>query len=105
MLAIATDTEGYVGFWDANGKEEDGEPVTYKYRPHRRTITDVHFNPADHTKLLSSSYDGFIKVFDLNTAQFDTLNLGSDQYPITGFDMTQDGHCVSRIKRHQMTSY
>ncbi|KAK4509545.1 uncharacterized protein ATC70_007897 [Mucor velutinosus] len=94
MLAIATDTEGYIGFWDVNGKEEDGEPVTYKYRPHKRTITDIHFNPADNTKMLSSSYDGFIRVFDLNTAQFDTLDLGSDQYPITGFDMTQDGHCT-----------
>ncbi|GAN06716.1 WD repeat-containing protein [Mucor ambiguus] len=94
ILAIATDTEGYIGFWDVNGKEKDDEPVTYKYRPHRRTISDVHFNPTDNTKLLSSSYDGFIRIFDLNTAEFDTLDLGSDQYPITGFDMTQDGHCA-----------
>ncbi|KAL0135399.1 WD40-repeat-containing domain protein [Mucor lusitanicus] len=94
ILAIATDTEGHIGFWDVNGKEEDGEPVTYNYRPHKRSITDVHFNPADNTKLFTSSYDGAIRIFDLNTAQFDSLGLGSDQYPITGFDMAQDGHGV-----------
>ncbi|CAO0800546.1 unnamed protein product [Mucor circinelloides] len=94
QLAIATDTGGWIGFWDVNGKEEDDEPVTYKYRPHKRSITDVHFNPADNTKLFSSSYDEFIRIFDMNTAQFDTLELGSGKYPITGFDMTQDGHNV-----------
>jgi len=98
QLAIATDTGGWIGFWDVNGKEEDDEPVTYKYRPHKRSITDVHFNPADNTKLFSSSYDEFIRIFDMNTAQFDTLELGSGKYPITGFDMTQDGHNVSDIE-------
>ncbi|KAL9546761.1 hypothetical protein MBANPS3_006507 [Mucor bainieri] len=94
MLAIATDKEGHIGFWDVNGKEEDGEPVAYVHKPHRRTITDAQFNPVDNTKLLSSSYDGFIKTFDMTTAQFSNVDLGSNQYPITGFDMAQDGRSI-----------
>ena len=94
ILGCAADTDGWIGFWDVNGREENGDPVTYKYRPHRRTVTDMHFNPVDNSKLLSSSYDGFIRVFDMNTAKFDTLELGSNKYSISGFDMTQDGHCV-----------
>ncbi|KAG2215713.1 hypothetical protein INT46_003925, partial [Mucor plumbeus] len=94
ILGCAADTDGWIGFWDVNSQEENGDPVTYKYRPHRRTVTDMHFNPVDNSKLLSSSYDGFIRVFDMNTAKFDTLELGSNRYSISGFDMTQDGHCT-----------
>ncbi|KAI8646624.1 WD40-repeat-containing domain protein [Parasitella parasitica] len=93
ILACAADTEGYIGFWDVNGQEADGDPVTYNHKPHKRTVSDMHFNPVDTSKLLSSSYDGTIQVFDMNTGKFDALKTGDD-YSFTGFDMTQDGHCI-----------
>ncbi|CEP17597.1 hypothetical protein [Parasitella parasitica] len=93
ILACAADKEGYVGFWDVNGTQDNGDPVTYKYKAHKRTVNDMHFNPADNSKLLSAAYDGLIQVFDMNAAKFEALKVG-DIYSYTGFDMTRDGHCV-----------
>jgi WD40 repeat protein len=53
----------------------------------------MHFSPIDDTKLMTSSYDGLIRTFDTNKAEFDTLEL-DEKYPITSFDISQDGHCV-----------
>jgi WD40 repeat protein len=68
--------------------------VVYKYKPHKRTITDLHFNPADHSKLLSSSYDGSIRTFDMNKAEFDTWEHTNDKFALSGFDISQDGHSI-----------
>lgn len=94
LLACAIDTEGYLGIWDIKEIQEDGEPSVYQYKPHTRTVTDMHFKPTDHSKLITSSYDGFIKTYDMNKAEFDTLDLGSTKFPVTGFDLTQDGNTV-----------
>jgi WD40 repeat protein len=94
LLACAVDTEGYLGFWDIE-QVQDEEPVVFQYKPHTRTITDMHFNPVDNSKLLTSSYDGLIRTYDMNKAEFDTLDMGLDKYPITGFDSTKDGHSVT----------
>lgn len=75
--------------------QDNGEPSVYQYKPHTRTITDMHFNPTDFSKLITSSYDGLIRQYDMNKAEFETLDLGSTKFPITCFDMTQDGHSVS----------
>jgi WD40 repeat protein len=95
LLACAVDTEGYLGFWDIEQVQEDEEPVVFQYKPHTRTITDMHFNPIDNSKLMTSSYDGLIRTYDMNKAEFDILDMGLDKYPITGFDVTKDGHSVS----------
>ncbi|KAI7905290.1 WD40-repeat-containing domain protein [Cokeromyces recurvatus] len=95
LLACAVDTEGYLGIWDVNAKEEETEdPVVYQYKPHTRNITDLHFNPSDNSKLLTSSYDGLLRVYDMNKAEFMTMNLGGETYPITCFDITQTGNII-----------
>ncbi|CEJ01601.1 hypothetical protein RMCBS344292_15624 [Rhizopus microsporus] len=94
LLGCAIDVEGYLGFWDIEGQDEDGEPVVYNYRPHTRTATDIKFDPFDQTKLITSSYDGLVKIFDMNKAEFETLDLGSDHFPITSFDIQQDGQLI-----------
>lgn len=90
------DTEGHLGFWDIQEVQEE-EPVVFQYKPHKRTVTDMHFNPVDHSKLMTSSYDGLIRTYDMNKAEFDTLDMGLDKYPITGFDITKDGHSVNYL--------
>ncbi|KAG0756610.1 hypothetical protein G6F57_011158 [Rhizopus arrhizus] len=38
--------------------------------------------------------DKMKKIFDMNKAKFETLNMGSEQYPITSLDIQQDGHLI-----------
>ncbi|RCI04136.1 WD repeat-containing protein 76, partial [Rhizopus stolonifer] len=95
LLACSVDTEGYLGFWDVEGVQPDGDPVVYQYRPHTANITDLHFMPSDHSKIMTSSYDGRIRTFDMNKAEFiDDLDLNDESYGITCFDLSQDGHSV-----------
>ncbi|KAI8984159.1 WD40-repeat-containing domain protein [Mycotypha africana] len=101
LLACAIDTGGYLGIWDIDYQrqevddevEDQEEPAVYQYRPHTRSCTDIHFNPTNPSKLLTSAYDGYIKVYDMNKAEFETINL-NEQYPITTFDITNDGHSL-----------
>lgn len=99
LLGCAIDTEGYLGIWDIKEVQDDGEPSVYQYKPHTRTITDLHFNPVDQSKLITSSYDGLVRRYDMNKAEFETLDLGSTKYPITCFDITQDGGAVSSLEK------
>ncbi|OBZ88106.1 DNA damage-binding protein CMR1 [Choanephora cucurbitarum] len=95
LLACAVDTEGYLGFWDVQGVQEDGDPVVYQYRPHTSNVTDLHFIPSDHSKIMTSSYDGRIRTFDMNKTEFaEDLDLEGEKYGITCFDISQDGHQV-----------
>ncbi|KAG1555934.1 hypothetical protein G6F49_006720 [Rhizopus delemar] len=94
LLGCAIDVEGNLGFWDIDGQDEEGDPVVYNYRPHTRTATDIKIDPQDHSKLYTCSYDGLVKTFDMNKAKFETLNMGSEQYPITSLDIQQDGHLI-----------
>ncbi|KAI9480987.1 MAG: WD40-repeat-containing domain protein [Benjaminiella poitrasii] len=95
LLACAVDTEGYLGIWDVNEKDtESEEPIVYQYKPHTRNVTDLHFNPADNSKLLTSSYDGLLRTYDMNKAEFTTMDLGGETYPITCFDVTQNGDTI-----------
>lgn len=95
---IATTVSGHLGFWDVNNKEEEtDDPVVYSYRPSTRGITGAKFCTSDPSTLYLSSYDGSLQTFDMNTAQFGTVSL-TDRHSIANFDITQDGHVVSRIK-------
>lgn len=94
LLGCAADIDGHLGFWDIENEDEEGEPVTYKYKPHKRTITDLLFNPADHSKLMTSSYDGLIRTFDMNKAEFTSWDYESEKYPLSSFDLSQDGHTI-----------
>lgn len=95
LLACAVDVEGHLGFWDIKQENEEGDPIVYTYKPHTRTTTDMHFNPVDNSKLMTSSYDGLIRTFDMNKAEFENLELQGN-WPFTSFDIAQDGHSVRK---------
>ncbi|KAI8089222.1 WD40-repeat-containing domain protein [Halteromyces radiatus] len=95
LLAIATSSTGHLSFWDINNKEEEtGDPVVYSYRPDTRGITDAKFCINDPLTLYTSSYDGSIQTFDMNKASFGSVMLSTNDYPITSFDMTQNGQVL-----------
>lgn len=93
LLGCAVDVDGYLGFWDIKNQDEQGEPIVYQYKPHKRTITDIHFNPSDASKLMTSSYDGLIRTFDMNKAEFTNWQV-SDSFALTSFDLSQDGNDI-----------
>ncbi|KAI8391130.1 WD40-repeat-containing domain protein [Radiomyces spectabilis] len=99
LLACAGDVSGYLGFWDVEGSKEadeagEADPVVYMYRPHTRTITDLKFNPANPSKLFTSSYDGVLQCFDMEHASFEAVSMGLESFPFTNFDITNDGRTI-----------
>ncbi|KAI8989949.1 WD40-repeat-containing domain protein [Pilobolus umbonatus] len=93
ILACGADVEGNIGFWDVNA-EEDEEPVVYNYRPHKRFITDMMYSPVDHTKLFTASYDSTIRIYDMNTTTFNTLDMANVGYNFTSFDFSDNGQVI-----------
>lgn len=70
--------------------------MIYSYRPNTKSITNVKFPADDPSKLYISSYDGSMRIFDMNEAKFSDVPL-SDNYPVTHFDLTENNEVVSFI--------
>ncbi|CAO3631145.1 unnamed protein product [Cunninghamella blakesleeana] len=94
LLGIATSVAGHLSFWDIDNKEEEtGDPVIYSYRPNTGSISYAKFPTNDSSKLYLSSYDGSIRVFDMNEAKFSDVSL-SDHYPLTHFDFAENNQVI-----------
>ncbi|OZJ03733.1 hypothetical protein BZG36_04149 [Bifiguratus adelaidae] len=112
VLAIAGDKLGNIGFWDVNGftettadeddEESEKEPVVYAYQPHARTISCLLMNPADSTKLLSSSYDNSIRVFDMQKQSFVEAFVPDDdiEIPFCSIDTNREGNTIYFSTQH-----
>ncbi|KAI9303631.1 WD40-repeat-containing domain protein, partial [Cunninghamella echinulata] len=85
---------GHLSFWDIDNKEEDtDEPVIFSYRPTTQNITNLKFSVNDASTLYLSSIDGSFRTFDMNAAKFNDIVL-PDKYPITHFDITDNGQVI-----------
>ena len=69
-------------------------PGVFAFRPHTGSISNLRYNPANPTQLISTSYDNIIRCFDITTGTFDELfNFGEDSGDvITGFDCDPSGN-------------
>lgn len=95
LLTAAGDKNGYVGLWDVNCKSDtiDRNGV-HLFKPHNSAISNMDWDKSG-TRLLSSSYEGSMRVFDIhketfieNFATYDT----SDEYKEKfGYGMDDDG--------------
>ncbi|ORX44745.1 WD40 repeat-like protein [Hesseltinella vesiculosa] len=93
MLGIVTSGSGHLSFWDIDNEDEDGDPVTYGYRPSLSGITNAKFAKHDSSTLFLSSYDGTLQTFDMNAlsfAQIETMNKEAVSY----FDLVDNGKVV-----------
>jgi len=63
MLACAGDKSGHVGLWNVDSV------TSYLFRPHSSVVTHLEWNLAG-TSLLSASYDGSVREFDLHSQTF-----------------------------------
>ncbi|KAJ0989531.1 hypothetical protein J5N97_007887 [Dioscorea zingiberensis] len=73
VVISAGDKVGNVGFWDV-GKGPDG---VYVYRPHSGPVSGISVHPFAATKIFTSSYDGLIRLMDVEAETFNMI-YGSD---------------------------
>jgi len=64
LLIAAGEKWGGVGIWDANDYTSETHGV-HLFSPHSRPVNCLTFNKTDNTNLISTSYDGTIRSFDL----------------------------------------
>ncbi|CAO3592567.1 unnamed protein product [Absidia cylindrospora] len=93
LLAIAASASGHLSFWDVDNKDEADDPVVFSYRPNTKGITNAKFCMNDPSTLYTSSYDGTLQTFDMNSTKFGSITL-ADNYLISNFDITQDGNVI-----------
>ena len=68
VVVAAGDKKGNVGIWNVGSNEaSDGVFAT---RPHSATVSHLSFSKTDHSKLITSSYDGSIKELDATKGVF-----------------------------------
>ena len=92
-LAFAGDTNGNMGIWAIDQKSEADDPVVVVTKPHGRTISRISDVPNKQTHILTGSYDGSCKSFDLSKERvLDTLSIRDE---FEGFLGISDINCPS----------
>lgn len=71
VLMAAGDKFGRLGLWSLDG--DWGDDGVLLFEPHSRPITCMAFSPAKPTDLLSTSYDGSMRLMDVEKAVFDEV--------------------------------
>lgn len=94
------DKQGNVSLWLKND-----DLLTTSVVTHRALIVQLCFNPADGSKLISASFDGFVREFDVEATAFTelyaaessitSLALGDSVYLVS----CEDGSVVSLDQR------
>lgn len=64
LLIAAGEKWGGVGLWDANDHTSSTHGV-HLFTPHSRPVNCLTFNETNDTNLISTSYDGTVRSFDL----------------------------------------
>ncbi|GLT85391.1 hypothetical protein SLE2022_035820 [Rubroshorea leprosula] len=70
-MVVAGNKFGNVSFWNVNSKDDDG---IYLYRPHTGPISGISIQQSSMSKILTSCYDGFIRLMDVNREVFDLVH-------------------------------
>ena len=74
-LVAGGDAHGHVGLWDANACEQH----SFKY--HRSNVACMNFNLFKTNELLTTSHDGSVRCFDLDSQVVQLLyGRAADQY-------------------------
>ena len=83
LLVAAGDKWGSIGFWDVQNKKNQNSGIQV-VKPHSRPVNCMTYDIFDSSKLISTSYDGTLRIFDINekkkTGMFEQVN---DQLLVT----------------------
>ncbi|XP_074286583.1 uncharacterized protein LOC141611841 [Silene latifolia] len=75
-MVVAGNKLGQLGFWDVKPQEEN-EDVIHVYRPHTAPISGISIHPFSLTKVYTSSYDGSIRLMDIEREEFELAHSSS----------------------------
>eukprot|EP00428_Durinskia_dybowskii_P067383 CAMPEP_0170378152 /NCGR_PEP_ID=MMETSP0117_2-20130122/12660_1 /TAXON_ID=400756 /ORGANISM="Durinskia baltica, Strain CSIRO CS-38" /LENGTH=582 /DNA_ID=CAMNT_0010633511 /DNA_START=63 /DNA_END=1811 /DNA_ORIENTATION=+ len=70
MIVFAGDKSGNLGLWDVSRSEQSEIHGVYKYRPHVSCIARIHVSKFNPTAIHSTSYDGTVRLFDVEKECF-----------------------------------
>ncbi|XP_033751817.1 WD repeat-containing protein 76-like [Pecten maximus] len=73
VLVVAGDKWGAVGLWDVMPGREHSTDGVIAYTPHSRPVNGLRFCPWNSLHLYSCSYDGTLRVGDLQKEVFDEV--------------------------------
>lgn len=86
-LIVGGDTTGNIGLWsvrdeplDENGADDLEEPEITRVQLFSKNVGRIDCFPNDASKILASSYDGFVRSIDLKTLKSDQLLALTNEY-------------------------
>ncbi|TMX03807.1 hypothetical protein EJD97_013937 [Solanum chilense] len=91
MVAVGN-KYGNIGFWNVDAPREDGD-VIFLYRPHSGPVSGILVDPFSVSKMITSCYDGLIRVMDIEKEMFDLAYMS--EHPI--FSISQRSHDMKSI--------
>lgn len=75
LIVCAGDKQGHVGLWNVDSRGEDEHNDTdgvHLFKPHSRVVTHLEWNRCGNS-LISASYDGSVRLFDLESQKFQEI--------------------------------
>ncbi|QLG73416.1 hypothetical protein HG535_0E05000 [Zygotorulaspora mrakii] len=99
-LIIGGDTGGNLGFWNVrdeplaeNGADDLVEPDITRVQLFNKNVSTIDCFPSDSSKILTSSYDGFVRSIDLNNLKSrELLQLKNEYDESLGVSKCQFSH-------------
>ncbi|XP_009629865.1 DNA damage-binding protein CMR1 isoform X1 [Nicotiana tomentosiformis] len=67
------DELGYLGLWNVDFEEENGDNGIYLYQPHQSKISGIVIEPFSMLKIFTSSYDQRIMLLDVEKEAFEEV--------------------------------
>ncbi|CAH8330150.1 unnamed protein product [Eruca vesicaria subsp. sativa] len=71
-LLAAGDKLGNVGFWNLDCGDDENDGI-YMFHPHTSPVSSLVFQQNSFSKVISSSYDGLIRLMDVEKSVFDLV--------------------------------
>jgi len=74
LVVCAGDKQGHVGLWNVDqvGEGSNDTDGVHLFKPHNRVVSHLEWNRTG-SSLISASYDGSVRLFDIQTQKFDEI--------------------------------
>jgi len=93
LLVAAGDKWGSIGFWDVLDRKSETKGIQV-IKPHSRPVNCLTFDFFDNSKLVSTSFDGTMRIFDINEKMSSTLYARpEDKSSYTTYHVQVDRDC------------
>ncbi|CAL1358880.1 unnamed protein product [Linum trigynum] len=80
-MVVVGSKSGQVGFWNMDSTRDDDDHqngVVHLYRPHTGPIGAILFHESCFSKIITSCYDGYIRMMDAEKEVFELVHHGDD---------------------------